>query len=162
MHITSVWGTWLNIALGVFITLHITKWLLIVGALGLGGFCVKSLNEVKLRLQLLQFSSQLLPPFFHRLLTQSDKQQDSKVNFSSKDEDPVLAKNRIRGSVPQTKGDLLNSIVSPGAPDPDPDPFWILTDPGWFSESRTSMERPTPKVWTQKRWLLKFSKIFIQ
>ena len=27
-----------------------------------------------------------------------------------KDEDPVLAKNRIRGSVPQTKGDFFKSF----------------------------------------------------
>ena len=28
-----------------------------------------------------------------------------------RDEDPVLAKNRSRGSLPQTKGDFLNSFV---------------------------------------------------
>ena len=33
-------------------------------------------------------------------------------------------------------------------------------DPGWFSESSTSMVRLTPKVWKQKRRLLKLSKIF--
>mgnify|MGYP001165692978 CR=1 FL=1 len=27
-----------------------------------------------------------------------------------RDEDPVLAKNRIRGSIPQTKGDFLKSV----------------------------------------------------
>ena len=32
-------------------------------------------------------------------------------------------------------------------------------DPGWFSESRTSMERLTTKVRKPKRWHLKFSKI---
>ena len=39
------------------------------------------------------------------------------------------------------------SSVSPKAPDPDSDT--INPDPGWFSESRTSMDRPTPKVWKQ-------------
>ena len=49
------------------------------------------------------------------------------------DEDPVLAKNRIRGSVPLAKGDFQilklildhlckTSSASPRAPDPDPDP----------------------------------------
>ena len=39
------------------------------------------------------------------------------INYSAsvpsliiRDEDPVLAKNRIRGSVPQTKGDFLKSF----------------------------------------------------
>jgi len=31
--------------------------------------------------------------------------------MQSRDEDPVLAKNRIRGSVPQTKGDFQKSFV---------------------------------------------------
>ena len=37
------------------------------------------------------------------------------------------------------------SPVSPWASDQDPDPVRILPDPGWFSESRTSMN-----VWHQK------------
>ena len=41
------------------------------------------------------------------------------------------------------------SPVSPGAP-----------DPGWFSESSTSMVRLILKVWKQKRRLLQLSKIF--
>ena len=45
------------------------------------------------------------------------------------------------------------SSVSPRAPDP----VQILTDPGWFSESRTSMECLTPKVWKLSRRLLKWS-----
>ena len=32
------------------------------------------------------------------------------VNVKSRDEDPVLTKNRTRGSVPETKGDFYNSI----------------------------------------------------
>ena len=43
---------------------------------------------------------------------------------------------------------------------PDPDPVRISPDPGWFSESSTSMVRLIPKVWKQKRWLLQLSKIF--
>ena len=51
------------------------------------------------------------------------------------------------------------SRVSPRAPDSVPDPVRILTDPdpGWFSESSTLMVRLIPKVWKQKRWLLKLS-----
>ena len=44
----------------------------------------------------------------------------------------------------------------------NPDPVRILPDPDWFSGSRTSMERPKPKVQKLKRRLLKLSKIFNQ
>ena len=42
------------------------------------------------------------------------------------------------------------SPVSSGAPDPEPVRILTDPDPGWFSESSTSMVRLTPKVWKQK------------
>ena len=45
--------------------------------------------------------------------------------------------------------DVLRKTQSPWS-----DPVRILRDPGWFAESRTSMERLTSKVWNEKRRLL--------
>ena len=44
------------------------------------------------------------------------------------------------------------SPVSPRAPEPVR--IWTDSDPGWFSESSTSIVRLTPKKWKQKRRLL--------
>ena len=56
---------------------------------------------------------------------------------------------------------FLVSDVSPVSPRaPDPVRIWADPDPGWFSESSTSIVRLTPKVLKQKRMLLKLSKIF--
>ena len=41
-----------------------------------------------------------------------------------------------------------------------PDPVQILTDPGWFSRSRTSMEHQ--KCLNQNEGFIKLFKIFIQ
>ena len=84
-------------------------------------------------------------------------------------EDLVLAKNRIRGSGPQKERffkfywmtilDNLRSLLflfpyfwcqkstlSLRAPDLDSVRIFTGPDPGWFSESKTSIERLTSKV----------------
>ena len=48
----------------------------------------------------------LLPSKPSSFLCESDVQGLNILKKNSKDEDPVLAKNWIRGSVPQTKGDF--------------------------------------------------------
>ena len=84
---------------------------------------------------------------------------------TARDEDPVLAKNRIWGSVHLKLREIFKSLlneyfrsfrsylwcqtfpVSPKAPDP----VRIWPDPGWFSEFSPSMIRLTPTVWKQKK-----------
>ena len=95
------------------------------------------------------------------------------TSLKSSGEDTVFGRIRNKGCVPRMKEDyknwinildnfssffvfillVSNVLCKPKSLESDPDPVWILTDPGWFSGSRTSMKHLTRKVCKQKRLL---------